>query len=462
MLTREKKEKIPEVPYDPSVNPQQMKAHKAWQRYILYGGAYGGGKTAWLIGDGIALSLEYPGNRGFLGCRFLTDFRDNALTQLEKFLPPQIIRIHHKTERYFQLTNGSVIMYGGVGNDAEAIKAISNMPELGWFGIDQAEQITERQFLLFDGRLRLVLPGIRYHALLTANPEPGWLRDRFIENCYPDHLFIPALPSDNPFLPPDYEERLKKIYPEAMAKRLLEGNWDVEVEGNYLIPYEDIRKAINRDLTRIKPSPMEVAYAVLHPTEGLPVGTLELEGDRVAGVDISRYGQDETVYTLRQGNKVLHIEAWAHEDTTYSAGRVARLIREHKPTVTNIDSVAVGAGVFDPLKNDNLPVEGINVGEKALDHESYANKRAELFGLLAKKFKEGEIDIPDNQKLASQLASIKYRYNSKMQMLIESKETVRSHGGKSPDYADSLMLAFAGSYGGSASDSKFFKMQRWG
>ncbi|GAG93842.1 unnamed protein product, partial [marine sediment metagenome] len=67
---------------------------------------------------------------------------------------------------------------GGWGNDEEAIKKISNMPELGWFGIDQAEQITERQFLLLDGRLRLVLPGIKYYALLTANPEPGWLRDR--------------------------------------------------------------------------------------------------------------------------------------------------------------------------------------------------------------------------------------------------------------------------------------------
>jgi len=310
-------------------------------------------------------------------------------------------------------------MYGGLGNDIEAIKAISNMPELGWFAIDQAEQISEKQFLLLDGRLRLNLPDIKYKALLTANPEPGWLRDRFIENCLPEHRFVPALPRDNPFLPADYEERLKKIYPEAMARRLLEGDWDVEVEGNYLIPYSQIREAINRKI--------------------------EAKGDRVAGVDIARYGEDETVFLLRQGDKVLHIESWAHQDTTFSAGKIARLIREYKPIITYIDSIGIGAGAFDPLNNEGFPVRAVNVGEMALDKQQYANRRAEYFSLLAKKFERGEIDIPDNTKLASQLAGIKYKFDSHTRLQIESKEIMRRHGERSPDYADALMLAFIGS-----------------
>lgn len=423
---RSSKQTIIDISYDPRKNLKQMLAHQATEKHILFGGAYGGGKTAWLVGEGITLSIDFPHNRGFLGCKYLTDFRDNALKQLEKFLPPGIVQIHHKTDRYFQLTNGSVIMYGGLGNDAEAIKAISNMPELGWFGIDQAEQITERQFLLLCGRLRLVLPSIRHKALLTANPEPGWLRDRFIESCLPDHRFIPALPKDNPFLPPDYEGNLKKLYPEEMVKRLIEGDWDVVTEGNYLIPYSQIRGAINR--------------------------IIEPKGVKVAGVDIARYGEDETVFILRQGDKVLHIEAWSHQDTTYSAGKVARLIREYKPAITYIDSVGVGAGVFDPLKNEGFAVRGINVGEVALDKEIYANRRAEYFNLLAKKFENEAIDIPDNTKLASQLASIKYKYDTKTRLLIHSKESMRKHGGKSPDYADSLMLCFIDTPAGGLAD----------
>lgn len=401
--------------YQSSKNPRQWEAHEAVERYILYGGAYGGGKTAWLINEGIRLSTKYPGNRGFLCCKFLTDFRDNALKQLEKFLPPDLIASHHKTERYFGLINGSVIMYGGLGNDAEAVKTISNMPELGWFGVDQAEQITEKQFLLLDGRLRLVLPGVRYKALLTANPEPGWLRDRFIESALPDHLFVPALPRDNPFLPPDYEKRLMEIYPEAMAKRLIGGDWDVELEGNYLIPYSQIRSAIERELEPV--------------------------GDKVLGVDVARYGSDETVCILRQGNKVILIENWAKYDTQYSAGRVARIIREYNPVIANVDSIGIGVGVFDPLKNEGFAVKEINTSEAALEKEVYINRRAEYFGLLAKKFEKGEIDIPDNTKLQSQLSSLKYKYKE-TRLQIESKETMRSRGVASPDYADALMLAF--------------------
>lgn len=401
--------------YQSSKNPRQVEAHQSLERYILYGGAYGGGKTAWLINEGIALSVDYPGNRGFLCCKFATDFRANALKQLEKFLPPDLIASHHKVEQYYQLINGSVIMYGGLGNDAEAIQAISNMPELGWFGVDQAEQITEKQFLLLDGRLRLVLPGIHYKALLTANPEPGWLRDAFIEQVRPDYKFIPALPTDNPFLPKGYAENLAKRLPPEMVKRLLEGDWDVEVEGNYLIPYGRIREAIDREI--------------------------EPKGNVVMGVDVSRYGGDETVCVVRQGDKVLYIEAWAHQDTTFSAGRVARLIREYKPTITNVDSIGLGAGVFDPLRNEGLAVREINVGEAALDKEVYVNRKAEYYGLLQKRFENGEIDIPDNSRLQSQLSSLKYLYkDTKLQ--IESKESMRRRGMQSPDYADALMLAF--------------------
>jgi len=404
--------------YDPSKNKRQMIAHQASERYILYGGAYGGGKTAWLISEAIRLSLMTSGNRGFLGCKDGTDFKRNALLQLLKFLPPELyappLGVHHQSDQYFKLINGSYIYYGGLGNDAEAVKLISNMPELGWFGIDQAEEITENQFLLLTGRLRLNLPGIKYKGLLTANPDPGWLRNRFIEQDKPDHLYIPALPKDNPFLPDGYEEKLREIYPAEMVRRLMEGDWDIPGI-DYLIPYSLIRDAVNREM----------------PAAGV----------KVAGVDVSRYGDDQTVFLIRQGNKVLDIVAWSHMDTAFSAGRVADLIREWKPLVTNIDSIGVGAGVFDPLRAEGFAVREVNVAEKASDETQYLNKRAEYYKKLAKRFEMGEISLPDHASLASNLASLKYKY-VKTKLQIESKEVARARGEKSPDFADALMLAF--------------------
>lgn len=402
-------------------NMRQAEAHGANERYILYGGAYGGGKTTWLVNQAIKLSWLYPGNRGFLCCRQLVDFKDNGLQQLVQYLPEELYSVArggvwHQTDHYFRLYNGSVIMYGGLGNEVEAVRTISNMPELGWFGIDQAEQVSEQQFLLLCGRLRLNIPGMVFKGLLTANPHPGWLRDRFIENCLPDHKFVQALPKDNAeHLPADYEARLREQYTPEMAKRLLEGNWDVDLSGDHLVPYEFIRGAVDKKV--------------------------EVKGDLVAGVDISRMGGDETVFILRQGDMVKHIEAWSHHDTQYSAGRIGRLIREKKPVVTFVDSVGVGAGVFDPLKAEGFPVEEVNVGEKAFDSEMYLNRRAEYYNLLAKKFREGTISIPDDAKLTSQLAAIKYDYRN-TRMFIRDKESLRASLGCSPDYADALMLCF--------------------
>jgi len=416
--------------YDPYKNRCQEFAHEVKERYVLYGGAKGGGKTAWGINEGIRLSMEYPGNVGFMGCRDGTDFKRNALSQLYQFLPSELYSSfdytdsagvkrhaegsHNKQEQCFRLINGSTIFYGGIGSESEADRKINNMPTMGWVFIDQAEEISELQFLKLDGQIRLMLPGIVHKFLLTANPDPGWLRSRFIEEHLPDHIFIPALPGDNPYLPPDYADRLRKQYPEEMVKRLLEGDWDVP-SANALIPYDNIRQAITRDM----------------PAAGV----------KIAGLDVAALGGANTVYILRQGNKVLKILSWNYMDTDFSAGKVAELIREDKPLWTYIDGIGVGGEVYALLKADNFPVKKVIVSEESTNKELYVNKRAEYYGKLAKRFEMGEISIPDHHELAGELNSIKKRYKG-TQLLIESKDAMRKRGFHSPDFADALMLAF--------------------
>src|SRR3990172_9059871 len=126
---------------------QQNKAHAAIERFVNYGGAFGGGKTIWMVNEGIQLSLDYPGNRGYISRHELPAFRRSVLIELEKYIHPAILLQHHQTENYFKLdtrpytqknTAPSYIFYGGLGDDKAGLARLSSMT-LGWFGIDQAE-----------------------------------------------------------------------------------------------------------------------------------------------------------------------------------------------------------------------------------------------------------------------------------------------------------------------------------
>jgi len=79
----------------------------------------------------------------------------------------------------------------------------------------------------------------------------------------------------------------------------------------------------------------------------------------------------------------------------------------------------------------------------AADRERFANARAEWWWGLRSRFESGDIDIDGDEELVEQLANIKYKVNSRGQILIESKDDMKKRGRKSPDRGDALMLAFA-------------------
>jgi PBSX family phage terminase large subunit len=224
-----RKRKLPRrVVWNYRPTQRQAEAHGNPARYRLYGGAMGGGKTVWLCAEAIRLSLQWPGNRGYFCRNTITDFRRSTLVTFSRLCPPEFIRGHYRDDRVIELVNGSEIVYGGLGGeeDLERIKST----EFGWFGIDEATETTEEHFFMLCSRLRWRLPDgrtPRYAGILASNPEPGWVKERFVDRSLPDHAFIRALPKDNPHLAQDYEEKLREVYPHEWVRRYVEGSWDV-------------------------------------------------------------------------------------------------------------------------------------------------------------------------------------------------------------------------------------------
>lgn len=161
----------------------------------------------------------------------------------------------------------------------------------------------------------------------------------------------------------------------------------------------------------------------------------------VMGVDVARFGGDQSVIVLRQGLKVGLVKKHRDLRTTELASIVAELLDRHKPQACFIDEGSMGAGVIDRLVQLNRRVTAVNFGSKAGADSQYANKRAEMWGRLRDWLPNG--DIPDDRELRDDLVGPEYGFDRKERILLEKKEDMRRRGLASPDCGDALALTFA-------------------
>lgn len=215
----------------------------------------------------------------------------------------------------------------------------------------------------------------------------------------------------------------KTYLPNDMFRVRILGEFPVE-GGDQIFPLSFIEKAFKRD-------PLE------------PIGA------RHIGLDVARFGDDNSVLTLGTENGVvLKIDVWQGNRTTESTAR-AKWWVSYAGRVENIavDEIGVGSGVVDELAEANYPVIGVNVAKKPYDDSAYTNLRDELTFLLADRFRQGTIDLTRattfEETITEELSAYTFDYTPKGQRKVVSKADIKDKIGRSPDFADSLMLFFA-------------------
>ncbi|MBU5214944.1 DEAD/DEAH box helicase family protein [Heyndrickxia oleronia] len=196
--------------------------------------------------------------------------------------------------------------------------------------------------------------------------------------------------------------------------------------------------------------------------------TLEPIGNELhLGVDVARYGDDETVIAPRIGGKIFDLRTYNKQSTTETTGRIIEAARFfyleysiHYVKV-KIDDDGVGGGVTDQLKEivsqEQFPftidVIPIGNGRTANDEEHYENRGTEMWASIRDRLQDnfssylqGEkasVQLPNDEKLISQLTTRKYKMSSKGRIMLERKEDMKKRGLDSPDRADAVALAFA-------------------
>ena len=228
-------------------NEKQAIAHCATERFLGYGGAMGGGKSRWLCEMAKLLSIKYPGNLGVIARQSGPALK---LSTQEVFFTEVLVPgsqewkdlqcKFNKSEGLLYinaLEPASRIWFTGLDSDnTERVKSLN----LGFFGIDEATEVTESIYMMLCTRLRRKgIPAIARKGMVTANPEAGWIKRVFLDQQLGDHLFIQANYRDNPHLPSDYASLFDHM-PSTWREKYLLGNWGA-VSGL-------IYKEFNRDM----------------------------------------------------------------------------------------------------------------------------------------------------------------------------------------------------------------------
>lgn len=168
----------------------------------------------------------------------------------------------------------------------------------------------------------------------------------------------------------------------------------------------------------------------------------------VWGLDVARFGSDASALCKRRSNVVpAGTRIWRGLDLMQLCGAVKAEYdacpADERPVELLVDSIGMGAGVVDRLRELRLPARGVNVSESPAMKETYANLRAELWYQALAWLQARDSKLPKDERLFAELTAPKYQFTSGGKIQVESKADMKKRGMPSPNCADAFVLTFA-------------------
>ena len=289
------------------------------------------------------------------------------------------------------------------------------------FVIDECSGVDDVIFEVAQGALSTAGSKI----LMVGNPtrNAGYFYDAFHKNAHRWHKMTVSC-ADAEYVSDDFIEDMAHQYGEdsAIFSVRVKGEF-AETSEDSLIPRHLIDSSVEREV-----DPMTVAP--------------------IWGLDPARFGGDRTALAKRQGNVLTEpIKAWQGKDLMETVGLILAEWETtpfiDRPSEICVDSIGVGAGVVDRLRELGMPARGVNVAESPALGNRYQRLRDELWFKCREWFEARDCQIPDQEELHHELTSLRFKILSSGKFKAEGKDEMKKRGLRSPDLADALVLTFA-------------------
>ena len=227
----------------PRPSPRQYDFFQARKKYVIFGGARGGGKSWAVRWEAVMLCGKFPGIKVLILRRTYPELLENHINPLKSILYG--VAKYNTVEHEFRFPKGSRIKFMFCSRDDDLMKIQGH--EYDVIAIDEATQMTEYQIKSIAACVRGTnsFPKRLYMTCNPGGPGHQYIKrlkeNRFREGENPeDYVFIQSLVTDNPALmkqQPDYIDQLKAL-PPKLREAWLYGNWDV-YEGQFFEEFRD-------------------------------------------------------------------------------------------------------------------------------------------------------------------------------------------------------------------------------
>ncbi len=306
------------------------------------------------------------------------------------------------------------------------------------FAGDEASGLPDENFEVIEGALTTA----NSKMLLIGNPtQPsGYFFDAFNKNRDEFHC-ITLNSLDSPLVTKEYADGMARRYGKdsnIYRVRVL-GEFPLLGLGNNVIPSPWVEKAIMNDVKIT-------------------------EGRRRFGIDVARYGDDETVVVIKKGFTIEEIVRYQNQDEVETANKVMQLIFMHQPDEVVIETGGIGAGVFDILNHKHLPTKLLQFSPQAVSTSTlFLNAITEAWWNLRTYFQPNTesgfplMSMPPTDEAVAQISSRRYIIMENGRIRLEDKSAHKKREGCSPDIGDALAIAF---YDGNLKSSDFHVLKR--
>jgi phage terminase large subunit len=284
--------------------------------------------------------------------------------------------------------------------------------------VDEASAVPEPVFEAAAGSMS----GHSACTILIGNPTRNsglFYRTHHELSADWDTMHVSCL--DIPLVSKDFVEQIKATYGEgsnAYRIRVL-GEFAV-ADNDTLIAAELVDAAMGRDV------PVDVSDGMIY------------------GLDVARFGTDRSALCKRKGNVVMEVKSWGGLDLMQLVGAVVNEARTDNPVEICVDTIGLGSGVADRLREMGYNVRDVNVAESSAMNPNANKLRDELWLAVKDWLATRTVRIPNDQTLRHELVAPRYNFSSSGKIVVESKDAMKKRGMRSPDLADAVCLTFAG------------------